>query len=123
MELGTGLIILIACVVVSGTLVLYYGYRLSVRRKGAVRAKKVGYEEGRRIARSLLKKRYQGKRGFVKPYVEEFNFEYSGETLRKALQETNPTPNVHYLQRVLNDLAPNHYVIEVAPQNDQQEVA
>ncbi len=91
--------------------ILYFGYRLIIRKKRTPAAQKVTYDEARRIVRTLLKGRYQGKRGFIKPYVREFGFEHSGESLRKALQETNPTPNLHYVQRVLDDLKPGKYAV------------
>jgi hypothetical protein len=94
-----------------------------MRKKQARPVQTLSYDEARRLARNLLKKRYMGRRGFIKPYVAEFSFPHSGETLRKALQETNPTPNLLYVQQVLNDLAPGQYQIEDSEENDQQGVA
>lgn len=123
MELGSSLFWSVGSWLLLTVGILYFGYRLSVRKKQAKPVQTLSYDEARRLARNLLKKRYMGRRGFIKPYVTEFSFPHSGETLRKALQETNPTPNVHYVQQVLNDLAPGQYRIAPTEQDNNQEVA
>ncbi len=76
------------------------------------------YQEAKELAYSLLRERYRGHRGYYKSYLKEFQFELSLGTLRKALQPTNPTPNIRYVQRVLDDLKPGHY--KVLPPNKEE---
>lgn len=124
MELSPLLIGGIIITVLLAIAVVYYGWKIKLKRESAGKAKVISYTEARELARAMLQGRYQGQRGFIKPYAKEFNFSHSPETLRKVLQNTNPVPNRHYLQTVLNDLAPGQYeVLPPYPKNDSQAVA
>ncbi len=121
MELSSSII---AIIILSAALVItvsYFGWRIkTLKRRNDLKV--LTYEEARSLARSMLNSRYHGERGFVAPYTAEFKFEFSIQTLRKALQETNPTPNRKYVQRVLDDLSPNTYQV-LSPDESDRAVA
>ena len=95
--------------------------RIQTKSKESAHASPISYDSARELAYSLLKERYQGHRGYYKSYEREFEFDWSLGTLRKALQPTNPTPNIRYVQRVLDDLKPGAYKVlpPVNPVNKQ----
>ena len=126
MELSPVLLGAIVATVIMALAVIYYGWRLKVKRQARAKTKPkaLPYAEARELARTMLQERYQGQRGFVKPYAREFHFKHSPETLRKVLQKTNPIPNKYYVQTVLNDLAPGKYeVLQPNVAGGKQEVA
>lgn len=64
------------------------------------------YDIASKKARALLEKKYEGANGVFAPYVAEFDFPVGKDTLRKAIKETPISPNHTYVQKVLDDLAP-----------------
>lgn len=99
---------------------LFFAIRKRNRKK-RTEVVQLPYEDAKALAYHLLKSRYRGHRGYYKSYMEEFSFDLSLGTLKKALQPTNPTPNARYVQRVLDDLKPDsYYVLPFIRENKKQ---
>jgi len=92
-------------------------------RKKKTKVTQLSYEDAKALAYDLLKARYRGHRGYYKSYMEEFSFDLSLGTLKKALQPTNPTPNTRYVQRVLDDLKPSSYQVLPYIRENKKQVA
>jgi len=123
MELDTKLVIIALQAAALVAVVSYFGYKIKQLKKAKPGIKKLDYDEARELCRNMLHKRYHGQRGFIAPYIKEFESPLNKETMRKVLQKKNPVPNRHYLQTVLNDIAPGKYEVLPPPSQVQEAVA
>lgn len=123
MELGTSTIAVLWFLGLG--LIILVPFLLYIIRKERQRDKRIAlpYNEAKTLAYQMLKERYSGHKGFYKSYQKEYGFDKSLGTLRKALQPTNPTPNIRYVQRVLDDLKPGHYKVLPPNKDDTNQAA